>query len=154
MRAAVRVRKFKGEWVAWWVFGEGLKLQADTPDKEAIFCDMASEAKYQKPRTRTERATVPFKVFLAALLNMVRDCGEKRERERTFEAGGVTIIQRAVAIEVDDIDLEVNENVHPRWNTEHHGALGKWLPMRFCYYAAVGRWLDVTGKYVKTTTAG
>ena len=151
MRAVVRVRKFKGEWLAWWVFGEGIKLQADTPDGEAVFCNMATEAKYQKPRTKTERATVPFKAFLAALLNMVRDSGEKQERERTFHAGAMTIIQRAVNIEVDDIDVEVNENIHPKWNREHHGTLGRWRPMRFAYYNTFGRWVDVTGKYVKTT---
>lgn len=149
MRAVVRVRKFKGEWLAWWVFGEGIKLQADTPDKEAVFCNMATEAKYQKPRTKTERATVPFKMFLAALLNMVRDSGEMRERQRTMEIAGTTVIQRAVNIDVDDIDIEVNENIHPNWNREHHGTLGGWRPMRFAYYKTFRRWVDVTGKYVK-----
>jgi hypothetical protein len=148
MRAIVRVRKFKGEWLAWWVFGEGIKLQADTPDKEAVFCNMATEAKYQKPRTKSERATIPFKAFLSALLNMVRDSGEMREKEKTMQVSGTTIIQRAVQIEVDDIELEVNENVHPRWNAEHHGKMGRWRPMRFCYYRTFGRWVDVTGKYV------
>lgn len=151
MKAVVRVRRYKGEWLAWWMFGEGLKLNANTPDGEAAFCNISTDAKYQKPHTRTELGTVPLKAFIAALLNSVRDSGEKRERERIMEVSGTTVIQRAVNIDVDDVELEVNENVHPKWNVEHDGKLGKWRPMRFTYFKTFGRWADVTDRYVKAS---
>jgi len=145
MKAMIRVRKYKREWLAWWMFGEGVRLQADTPDAEPVFTNISTEAKYQKPHTLKRPATLRFTAFMAALLNHVRDCGEMRETEHRHGVGNLVLVQRAVNIQVDEAHVEVNENVAPAWNAEHHGAVGKWRPMRWsCLNGR--RWVDMTAR--------